>query len=245
VQNPILAYVLRVDPSLARPRIEKALAARGDGLSACYQELLRSLADLHYDPILEAIAARGLDDPDWRVRTSSAALLGRFGAPEIEAVLMEQYRRWSEKWAGRESELNPVFAEYGAQLDAIREGSALLHALTTATSWLTDANRLQNLLSMTNATRLRDTLEGHLNAWTDAPMTITVNRSSGPQALEARVAQYELRSMQALEDKLSQFPAGTAFTLQFSGPDSAARRESENRLSAFIRGRGMVVVAAQ
>jgi hypothetical protein len=44
IQTQILAYVLRVDPQAARPRIERALAARGGNLTACYRRLLQEVA---------------------------------------------------------------------------------------------------------------------------------------------------------------------------------------------------------
>jgi hypothetical protein len=245
VQGPILAYTLRVRPSLARPRIERALAARGNGFSGCYQQLLSSISDLYYDPILEDLAVHGLDDPDPRVIGSSATLLGRFGSPRVESVLLQRYMSWSEKWAGREAELNPALADRGPQSDEIGVGSYLLEALTTGKSWLTDGSKLQSLLTLTKGARLRRTLDDDLRIWNSSLLAITVNQPRGSLPFDARVAQYKLSSMEALEEKLGQFSVGTRFALTVSGPDSPAGRTRDAGLRTFLSDHGMIVVAAR
>jgi hypothetical protein len=245
VQDPILAYTLRVRPSLARPRIERALAARGNGFAGCYRQLLSSVSELYYDPILEDLAVDGLDDPDPRVTWSSATLLSRFGSPRAESVLLRHYMSWSEKWAGREAELNPAPADRGPQNDEIGVGSYLLEALTTGKSWLTDGSKLQGLLLVTRGVRLRRTLDDDLRIWNSPPLAITVNQPLGSRPFDARVAQYKLGSMEALQEKLGQFPAGTRFALPVSAPDSPAGSPSDAALRRFLGDHGMIVVAAK
>jgi hypothetical protein len=197
VQAPILAYVLRVNRVLARPRIERALASRES--TGCYGELLMAIADVHYDPILEDLARSSLDDPAPRVRTSSIRLLGRSGSPAMEAVLSERYSKWIENWTGRELEVTPAFAERGTQQDAINEGANLLQALTTATSWVTGQDKLLKLLSITRVPRLRRYLEFELNAWRE--LTITVNTRPGSRA--SMVAWRNMSSSQCRRCKTS------------------------------------------
>jgi hypothetical protein len=241
IQAPILAYALRVDPVLARPRIEKALATRQ--ATGCYRDLLTSIANIFYDPILEDLARRSLDDANPRVRSTSASLLGRFGSPAMEAVLFERYSKWLETWQGRESELTPAFADDRAQQDAINEGASLLVALTTATSWLTGEEKLKRLLSMTKALRLRQQLESTLASW--RTMTITLSSVPWSTGIDAHVAQYQLQSMQALENKLGQFPAGTRFLIRVSGPNTAGTQEMVDAVERFVRAHGMTAVARQ
>jgi hypothetical protein len=76
VQTPILAFLLRVDPAIARPRIEAAMAARGDGYSACNRSLLTELPGLQQDAILDDIAVGSLDDSDPEVAANAATFLG-------------------------------------------------------------------------------------------------------------------------------------------------------------------------
>lgn len=155
---------------------------------------------------------------------------------------MERYSAWIEKWAERESELNPTFADSRAQQDAINEGSYLLGALTTAMSWLTDESKLKSLLSVTRSPRLRQQLEFSLNSW--RTLRITLNTVPASARIDVSVAQYELHSMQDLHKKLEQFPVGTRFELR-SGPDTPAVRAAVEAVGAFLRDRGMTVVGPQ
>jgi hypothetical protein len=160
-------------------------------------------------------------------------------------VLLRHYTSWSEKWAGREAGLNPTLADRGPQSDEIGVGSYLLEALTTGKSWLTDGSKLQSLLPVTSGARLRKTLDDDLRIWNSPPLAITVNQRRGSLPFDARVAQYKLGSMEALEEKLGQFPVGTRFALPVSGPDSPAGRASDAALRVFLGDHGMIVVAAK
>ena len=240
VQTPLLAYVLRVRSSLAQPRIERALAARGRGFSGCYRALLLDIAVIHYDPLLESLAVRGLDDPDARVRSTSATLLGRFGSPAAESVLLDHYKSWSETRVGRGIALNPTLAAPPAIREEAGVGFTLLQALTTGQSWLTDGSQLRSLLATTEAVSLRTRLESEVRIWDHPPLVISAT-SPGSLSFVANVAQYELGSVEALEDKLAQFPAGTRFQLRVSGPDSPAKSDLDAKLRAFLSDHKMVV----
>src|SRR6185503_1079502 len=98
IQDPLLAYVLRVNPEVAQPLIERAVAARGEDFSACNHELFQLISEIHYDPVLEKIAIRSLDDPDPQVAMTAATMLGRFGSPDAESALWQRFESWSEKW---------------------------------------------------------------------------------------------------------------------------------------------------
>ncbi len=54
LQTPLLAYVLRVDPEAARPRLEKAIATR-DRTNMCDDRFFGEIAKIHYDPLLEEL----------------------------------------------------------------------------------------------------------------------------------------------------------------------------------------------
>ena len=67
IQAPLLAYLLRVDPQGAGPWLEKAIAARGEGFTACNHNLFTDVGGLHKAPVLEVFALRSLDDSDPQV----------------------------------------------------------------------------------------------------------------------------------------------------------------------------------
>src|SRR5438552_6790606 len=150
IQNPILAYVLRVNPGVARPRIEKAIATRGKNFSACNHELFQIVSEIHYDPVLEQIGVRSLDDPDPEVAMTAATMLGKFGSPAAESTLWRRYQDWSGRWSGSERELELMSAEMSDhRIYQLGLGQNLMQALATGKSWLSDKSKLQRLSQAT------------------------------------------------------------------------------------------------
>src|SRR5439155_2976740 len=98
-QNPLLAFLLRVEPKLARPRVERAIAARGKDFTACNHSVLEDIAAIHYEPLLEDIAIHVLDDVDREVAVRAAEILGKFGSRAGESALWQRYERWCKRWS--------------------------------------------------------------------------------------------------------------------------------------------------
>jgi hypothetical protein len=239
VQEPLLAYVLRVSPSTARGLIDKAIAARGKGFSACNHSLFPAVSEIHYDPILEDIAIQSLDDADPEVAVGAASMLGKFGSPAAESALLRRYARWSEQWAGREAQLDRIFSDgLSAETYQLGLGLNLTQALAMGKSWLTDKTALQGLAQQTTVRRVRQQLEDDIKLWQEDPLTISIDLSSS--RFYARVAQYEFQSMDALKEKLAQFPSGTKFALTISASESS-KSETEAELRNFLINHGMSV----
>ena len=213
IQNPILAYLLRINPAQARPRIEKAIAARGKGFSACNHELFQLISEIHYDPVLEEIAVHSLDDHDPEVAMTAATMLGKFGSPAAESALWRRYASWSAQWSGHESDLEMMSGEgIDDRTWQLGLGQNLLQALATGNAWLSAKSELEHLSGLTKVRRLRQDLDRDLKIW-DQPLSIFIDHNSSPYPFRATVAQYELQTMAALKQKLAQFPAGTKFFL--------------------------------
>ena len=231
-----------MNPSLARPRIEHAVAARGKGFFACNHGMFQSIAEIYYGPTLEEIGIHSLDDSDPQVAMTAATMLGKYGSPAAESPLQEHYATWTAAWTGRESELDLTFAnspgDLGYQLGL---GENLAMALATAKSWLMDQAALQRLADQTRVRRVRDHLDGCLKIWQNRPLIISVHNDPAPLGLEAQVVQYEFHSVDELESKLMQFPAGTEFLLQSPGDDSTADNRTLAELRTFLINHGMTV----
>jgi hypothetical protein len=244
IQNPILAYLLRVNPAQAQPRIEQAVDARGKTFSGCNHGLFQSISEIHYDPVLEETAIRALDDPDPEVAMTAATMLGKFGSAAAESALWQRYASWNARWAGHESEFDRMSAEgLDDQTYQLGLGDNLTQALATGKSWLTDKGKLQRLADLTKVRRLHQQhLDRYLKLWEEEPFTIEVSRDSSPYPFHATVAQYEFQSLAALKEKLIQFPAGTKFLLFAPFGDSPATDESFADLREFLSSQGMVVV---
>ena len=241
IQDPLLAYLLRVNPAIARPRIEQAIAARGEELTACNQGLFQGISEIRYDPVLEEIGIHSLDDPDPQVAMTAATMLGKFGSLAAESALWQRYASWSAQWTGHESKLDLMFGEDSEGLgNELGLGENLVGSLATGKSWLTDAAKLQRLSEMTKVRRLhQQRLDGYLKIWEAQPFTIFVNHNSS--GFDSRVAQYEFHSMDALKEKLGQFPSGTKFLLSISPIESAANDQTIAELRTFLSSHGMSV----
>jgi len=240
IQDPILAYVLRVNPAGARPRIEQAIAARGEEFSACNHGLFQGISEIHYDPLLEEIGIKSLDDPDLQVAMTAATMLGKFGSPVAESALWQRYASWSAQWAGHESQLDMTFADgVTEKIYQIGLGQNLMQALATGKSWLSDKTKLQRFSQMTKVRRIQQQLDDYLKQWADQALTISFEHGSQPFPFHARVAQYEFGSIDALKEKLAQFPSGTKFLLSRPPVESPANDQIVAELRTFLTSHGM------
>ena len=239
IQNPILAYFLRVNPAIARPRIERAIASRGEGFSGCNRELLQVVADIHYDPALEEIAIRSLDDPDPQVASTAARMLGNFGSSAAESALWQRYTSWSAKWSGHDWQLDRMWAgPVDEKVYQFGLGQNLVQALAQGSSWLLDKNKLQRLSQMTKARYLQEQIDSYLKNWEDETVRIFVENGSPPTRFNARLAQYEFQSLTALKEKITKFPSGTKFSLANSPHLSPANDQLLTELRAFLAAHG-------
>ena len=232
IQNPLLGYVLRLDPESARPRIEKAIAAQRKNSATC--DVLCGVALIHYDPLLEELAIRALDNR--RDIGDAIGLLGGFGSTAAEAVLWRHYERWCQRWAGREAQINleavsAQFMQHGGT-DNLSLGRSLARAITEGRGWLTDEAKLQRLRAMSKVPTIQYELELDLEKWRPALSLSIFSCADQSPGLFATVAHYELDSLDALKEKLSQFPPGTKFELSL--PSRGENQSCVDDLRAFL-----------
>jgi hypothetical protein len=240
IQNPILGYLLRLDPAIARPRIEQAIAARGENFTACNHSLFQDIAEIRYGPVFEEIGIKSLDDPDPEVAMTAATMLGKFGSPAAESALWQRYASWSAQWAGRESQLEITFGDaLNEKVYQLGLGQNLMNALATGKSWLSDKTTLQRLSELTKVRRIQQELEAYLKMWEEPALTISFEHGSQPFPFHARVVQYEFQSLGALKEKLAQFPSGTKFFLSRATVESLANDQTISELRAFLNSHGM------
>jgi hypothetical protein len=240
IQDPILAYLLRVNPAMARPRIEQAIAARGPEFSACNHEIFQGISEIHYDPVLEELGVQSLDGSDPQVAMTAATMLGKFGSPAAESALWRRYARWTAQSSGRQSQLEIASADRPAENDFQNAlGQNLLQALATGNSWLSDKSTLERLSQLTKVRQVQEQLDRYLKLWDEQPLTVFIDPGSSPIPFHARVAQYEFQSLDALKEKLAQFPSGTKFLLSTSSAQSSADEQRLGELRAFLVSHGM------
>jgi hypothetical protein len=237
IQAPILAYMLRVNADIARPRIEAAIAARGPEYSGCYRTLLTDLSAMQQDPVLEEMASSSLETEDTELAANAATYLRWYGSPAAEELLWKRLLLWNEKWRGREKEFRYIPGEMNKNVGHYNLGSNLILALATGKSWLADESKLRKLRQLALGQDMQQQIDSMLEGWKGQPHTIFYF----PVGDEKRfhVAQYELNSLKNLEEKLAQFAPGSSFT--WSGTESADSEDEQmfKELSEFLTSHGM------
>jgi hypothetical protein len=227
IQEPLLAYMLRVDPSGAAPLLQRAMEARGPGFSACNHSLLVEVALLHNHPMLQDMAIAALNDSDPQVAANAASYLGRFGTSSTEAALWRRLTSWNSQWKGRETELRYVPGEsmegdYEAGL-----GTNLIDAIATAQAWVASESALERLLAFSVTADQRQHVLNMLDAWREQPKKINYIPVGKGQF---HILQYQTTSLHAAVEKLKQFPDGTEFVWVGDRTD-----ESENKALTGLR----------
>ena len=215
-QNSLLAYVLKVDPEVARPRLERAMAAGG----VCSQSLLSEIAAVQNHGMLQDIAIKSLDDPDPEVVGSAATYLKQFGPASAEEALWARFTAWSERWKGRESELQST---PGHSIDGLYEsdaGSKLMEALASGQGWLADEAKLRRLIDLSVGPQQRQQAEQYLRIWQKRPWSIELISSDQRRF---HILQYHEASVEAAEQKLLQFPRGSTFQWSGVGPEGEGK----------------------
>jgi hypothetical protein len=245
VQNPLLAYVLRVDPESARPRLEKAVLTR-DKENMYDGSFFSDLAAIHCDPVLEELAIRALDDADDTFVSGAAGFLGGFGSSATEAVLWKRYEKWCKRWAGREAQINleavSAHIMQERRTENLSVGRSLARAIAEGAGWLTDEAKLQRLKAMSKVPTIQGDIDRYLEEWHRSPLFLSII-SCGPSNAQtsdvadlnrfwAQVAHYTFYSRDALKGKLIQFPRGTKFEL--SPPWDKTDQTCIDDLRAFL-----------
>jgi hypothetical protein len=214
-QAALLAYFVRADPDLGKTLLERALASRET--TGCYSFVLRDVATLRMTPAVEAVAVAHLDDPDPQVVISAVEALGRYGSRGSASALRAQFERWHGTWDGRQEELRYSRAQDRPNSRQGMVEGTFLQALGVGQAWLSDQADLRELRRLCVTDNCRSQADYMIDAAADN--RITIFRVEAPNNSLVMLAQYQLTSIAALEQKLAQYPKGTSFTLDVSSLD--------------------------
>jgi hypothetical protein len=205
-QPPLLAWLLRVDPERARPRLENA----GKAGNRCRLSLAE-IGKLRQDPILQSMAAKALDDPDAAVEIDAATYLADYGSADAEETLWTHFADWSKRWRDREAALSPFGPD--AQV-----GQRLMQALVAGHSWLMSEAKLRRLADLSVGAPMRQQAEQYLRMWQQKPWVVSCAGYG-----QFQIGWYHALSMKAAKEKLLQFPKGTELRWIVQGlPDEPA-----------------------
>jgi len=159
-QAALLAYFLRVDPSLGGEYLNKALAARGSHFSGCYSSTFKDVPPLHMSKEVEDAATASLDDEDAEVASQAAGVLGQYGSADAEKALWRRLEKWHEANESRSEEIREQYPGVPSRGAPALSGEVLIeqalrNALANGRAWLLDAEKLKRLreLCLTEAGR--------------------------------------------------------------------------------------------
>lgn len=229
-------------PGSAGELLQRALGDReGRG---CHHLLLDQVARIVWEPVLEDQAILSLNDPDAETVTSAVHTLARHGSAAVEPFLWKRLEQWSEQWRGRTSEfaVHPITGSVPTPESQL--GPALFRGVASAKSWILDEPRRQRLSASCLDEECR-------KDWAQRPslraLVIDVSNGGGTYPAAFRVGGYPAPTLDALKEKLLQYPKGTTFRWcpqafnPFDSFSPGQREEMYQQLKPLLSGRSMTI----
>jgi hypothetical protein len=236
VQIPVLAYLLKVSPDEARPRVEQVLKKLSPPYYCPRGEFFPSLGFMEASSVLDVLAAKQVEDGTLHA-ADAAAYLGRFGGAAMKPVVWEQLSRWHKKYV--ESGAKQRMATPPSKPDdwqLYNMDSRLLEAYTRAQGWTLspeDVLNLGNLIGDEETAGLACTFScgsqesvgptpGNYYIYGKVndpvfPVEARIDYLMAMEPYRYGVNQYRCADLKSLEQKLLQFPAGSTFSVAHTG----------------------------
>jgi len=257
VQIPVLAYVLRVSPDDARPRVEQVL----EKVSPPYcprGEFFSSLGFVEASEVLDSLAARQLEKTT-PLAADAATYLGRYGSAAMKPVVWEQLSRFHKQYVETGAELrmgSPKSTQDDWQLYNL--DSRLLEAYVHALGWTLspeDAASLSKLIGDKKREGLACTFSCgsslsvrpapgryYIYGGVNDPVFPVESRIDYLMPLEPfhySVNQYQCADLKTLKQKLLQFPTGSTFS--FAPTGNGFGQGDWTEIASFLRSHGYAV----
>jgi hypothetical protein len=255
LQIPVLAYMLKVSPGDARPRLEQVLQ-KVRPPSCPLGEFFPSLGFLEASPMLDTLAARQVEDGT-PLAADAAEYLGRFGSAAMKHVVWEQLSRWHKKYVESGAELR-MDSQKSAQDEwqLYNLDSKLVEAYVNAQGWTLspeDVSSLSKLIGDKRTEALACTFScgsslsvepspgsyyiyGHVNHQ-EFRVEDRIDYLRPAEPFQYSVNQYRCADLKTLKQKLMQFPAGSTFRIAHTGDIDDGKGDWTN-ISAFLKSRG-------
>jgi hypothetical protein len=157
---------------------------------------------------VERLAIRELDNSNLLIVIQALYYIRDHGSAISEQPVWDRLMQWNNQWGDRITELKPVGLLSDPHLWDRVLGMELPRVLAHARGWLADEAKLHRILDVTHEENGRRDVEVCLTQLNQSPVQISYSGwSPGPFTIGC----YQLTSVQALKDKLLQFPPGTSF----------------------------------
>jgi hypothetical protein len=260
LQIPVLAYLLKVSPGDARPRVEQVL----EKVSAPYcpqGEFFPSLGFVELSPVLDTLATRQVEDGT-PLAADAAEYLGRFGSAAMKPVMWKQLSRWHKKYveSGTEQRMTSQTSTPD-DWQLYNLNSKLLEAFVKAQAWtLTpdDVVSLSKLIGDKATEGFACTFScGNPFSVGPAPGNYIIYAGVNDPVFPVEsgldylmpaepfyysVNQYRCADLKALKQKLLEFPAGSTFSFGRTSTGVDHFNQGDwTKISAFLRSHGYLV----
>ena len=254
VQIPVLAYLLKVSPGEARPRVERVLP--GKGPSYCPRgQFFPSLGFMQPSPVLETLAARQVIEGTLFAE-DAAMYLKRYGSASMKPLVWQQLSRWHQKYVetGAAARMGSgKFSQDDYHLS--RLDGQLFDAYVAAHAWILSPNDVDKLSRLVGKKEVeqaacRFSCGGEISVGPAPGKFLIFGHAQDPIfPVEARIDylmpeepihysidQYGCGTLKCIEQKLLQFPAGSTFSIAHT----AAKDEQGDwtQISAFLKKHG-------
>jgi hypothetical protein len=255
VEYPALAYLLKVSPEDAAPKVEEA--ARQSNQGPCSTStFFTDLGTLEASPVLERLAFSQLGDPAGPLARDASDYLRRYASSGSKARVWERLEYWQRRWAAlKQPSSTQTTTAQEQQTQSIV--TSLVAGFERAQGWLLTTEDEARLLSLLGDSAIKSAACGFqcgadLNVAGPANLAIYERRTEPnyqlapildylqpPNPHHYSIQQYACPNMQALKDKMLQFPVGSSF--EFAWNFSARDRDELVEISDFLWSRGYTV----
>jgi hypothetical protein len=212
-QANLLAYFLRVRPSLGAEMLQKSMREQRKP-NGCHTELLRRLVDRHMSSEVESVALAALDDPEPRVVQSALFVLKQYGSVKARDLLWQHFRIWSAAWQPRAKAL-----ELPDEREQVATEGAYFETLSAPYGWITSVEDLRTLRTLCVSRQCVENADRAINHWPQGALQIIVSEPQGDEFNEkVGIANYfsVIGTVDRLKNKMAQYPKGSIFTIESS-----------------------------
>jgi hypothetical protein len=245
IQVPVLAYLLKVSPEQAAPRVEKVLGS--SRTQVCTNRFLTTLGFLEPGAVLQRIALAQVE-AGTPAADDGALYLARHAPPELKATIWQELEKWRHRVIS--SGADKRWNNGGATTDDSAKHYLVMELMTAfeaAQEWVLtpeDEKQLEALLDQETLKGLRCrfqcggslsvghgpthfTIIGNLSPTVEERDNVreSMEYLNSTERLRYSINQYGCADLQTLKDKVLQFPEGSIFG--FNPADFSERDRNE------------------
>ena len=232
----LLAYFLRVSPKTGKKMLEQEM--KHGARPGC--QIFQRLNDIWMSREVEDVALHALDNPDAGVVRDALYILQRQGSVRCRPTILSHFEKWHKRWAGREQELESSKSGWQVNLEG-----AYLDALGSAQGWITSKADCEQMSKFCVTKRCREDVDGLVRYVESSSRLIMISDPVGDETEEhyGMAPRLRFKNIEALEDKMMQYPKGTAFKIdgRDRSGETAERLFGKLKLWADEHGLGLEV----